>query len=221
VARRPAPDVQGRCRLGAFEAGGHLVLGLLNGGVGQGDEFLAILELDATFLRRVRDLDGSRVYPNIEPMRGWLGLIGAALLLAGCGGSGTTTTTQSVTTAPPPPPGPAPPATVSVGAVKATLYAPTHSPKAGATWNYRVHVADTHGRRLRGKITVQIVDPLGRSHAVTYDDTTRPIARMAFDGDFRDYVQFPKDARGYTLTFRVIANTAKGTVTITFPVTPR
>lgn len=152
-------------------------------------------------------------------MRAWLGLGGAVLLLAGCGGSGTTTTTQSVTTAPHP--GPAPPATVSVGGVKATLYAPTHSPEVGARWSYRVRVTDQRGRRLGGKITVQIVDPIGSSHVVTYDDTTRPITRMAFDGDFRDYAAFPKDARGYTLTFRVIAKTAKGTVTLTYPVTPR
>jgi hypothetical protein len=154
-------------------------------------------------------------------MRARLGLAGAVLLLAGCGGSGTSTTTQAVTTAPPPPPGPAPPATVNVGAVQATLYAPTHSPEVGARWDYRVRVADKRGRRLAGKITVQIVDPIGRSHAVAYDDTTRPIAGMAFEGDFRDYVEFPKDARGYTLTFRVIAKTAKGTVTLTYPVSPR
>lgn len=157
--------------------------------------------------------------PNIVRMRRGLTVFGALVLLAGCGGgSGTPTHTQGTTTAPPPP---APPATVSVGGVEATLFAPTHSPKIGARWDYRVRVTDRRGRKLGGKITVQIIDPIGSAHSVTYDDTDKPISRMAFDGEFRDYAEFPKDSKGYTLTFRVIATTAKGTVTITYPITPR
>jgi hypothetical protein len=152
-------------------------------------------------------------------MRARLTVLGAVILLSGCGGSSSTTTTKPPP--PPPPPGPAPPATVTSGSVKATLYAPTRKPKANARWNYRVVVADTKGRKLGGKITVQIVDPLGRAHAVTYDETTKPIRNMAFTGQFRDYVEWPSDARGYTLTFRVVAKTPKGTVTLTYPVTPR
>jgi hypothetical protein len=110
---------------------------------------------------------------------------------------------------------------VTAGAVKATLFAPTRTPKANARWPYRVLVTDTKGRRLDGKITVQIVDPLGQAHAVTYDNTKRPITGLKFSGDFRDYAEYPPDSRGFTLTFRVIAKTAKGTVTITYPVTPK
>jgi hypothetical protein len=110
---------------------------------------------------------------------------------------------------------------VTAGAVKATLFAPTRQPKVNARWSYRVRVTDTRGRKLAGKITVQIVDPLGQAHAVTYDDTKRNIAGMKFSGDFRDYLEFPSDSSGYTLTFRVIAKTAKGKVEITYPVTPK
>ena len=105
--------------------------------------------------------------------------------------------------------------------MNATLYAPTRKPKANAKWRYRVVVTDANGKRLAGKITVQIVDPLGQAHSVDYDDTKKPITNMAFDGVFRDYAEFPPDARGFTLTFRVIAKTDKGKVTITYPVTPR
>ena len=77
------------------------------------------------------------------------------------------------------------------------------------------------GRKLAGKITVQIVDPLGQAHAATYDDTTKPITNLPFRGQFQDYVEYPADSRGYTLTFRVIAKTPKGTVTITYPVTAK
>ncbi len=151
-------------------------------------------------------------------MRARLTVLGTVLLVSGCGGSSTTTTTKPP---PPPPPGPPPPATVTSGPVKATLYAPTSKPKANARWNYRVVVTDTKGRKLGGKITVQIVDPLGQAHAATYDDTTKPIKDLAFAGQFRDYVEWPPDARGFTLTFRVVAKTPKGSVTVTYPVTPK
>jgi hypothetical protein len=152
-------------------------------------------------------------------MRVRLTVLGAVLLVSGCGGSSTSTTTTRPP--PPPPPGPPPPATVTSGKVRATLYAPTRTPKANAKWRYRVVVTDTKGRRLAGKITVQIVDPIGQAHAVDYDDTTKPIVNMPFRGQFRDYVEYPPDSRGYTLTFRVIAKTPKGTVTVTYPVTTK
>ncbi len=116
-------------------------------------------------------------------MRARLTVLGAVLLLSGCGGSSTTTTTKPPP--PPPPPGPPPPATVTAGHVKAALYAPTRTPKANAKWHYRVVVTDTKGRKLTGKITVEIVDPLGQAHAATYDDTTKPITNMPFRGEFR------------------------------------
>ena len=152
-------------------------------------------------------------------MRVRLTVLGAVLVVSGCGGSSTTTTTKPP---PPPPPPPAPAATTATsGSVKSTLYAPTRKPKANAKWRYRVVVTDTEGQKLDGRITVQIVDPIGAVHPVTYDDTTRPIRNMKFSGEFRDYVEWPPDAVGFTLTFRVIAKTAKGKVTITYPVTPK
>jgi hypothetical protein len=152
-------------------------------------------------------------------MRARLTVLGAVMLLTGCGGSGTTTTTKPPP--PPPPARPAPPATVTSGQVKATLVAPTRKPKANAKWRYVVKVTDTNGRSLAGKITVQIVDPLGQAHAVDYDETKKPVTNMPFRGTFRDYVEYPLDSRGFTLTFRVIAKTAKGKVTLTYPVTPQ
>jgi hypothetical protein len=151
-------------------------------------------------------------------MRARLAVLGAVMVASGCGGSGTTTTTG--TTKPSPPPGPPPPATVTAGAVKVTLYPGAKNPKANAKWRYRIRVTDTKGKKMGGKITVQIVDPLGQPHAVTYDDTKRVIKNFPFSGDFRDYVEYPPDARGFTLTFRATAKTAKGTVTISYPVTP-
>jgi hypothetical protein len=146
----------------------------------------------------------------------WLPVLGAVLLAAGCGGSG-----SKSSKAPPPPPPPAPPATASTGAVKATLLAPTHSPKINEKWRYAVKVTDRRGTPLSGKLTVQIVDPIGSVHAVQYDDTNKNITRRPFRGTFRDYLEFPSDSRGFRLTFRVIAATSKGLVSLTYPVTPK
>lgn len=151
-------------------------------------------------------------------MRARLTVLGAILLAAGCGGSGSR---SSKPPPPPPPPPAAPPATATAGAVKATLVAPTHTPKVNAKWRYTVKVTDRQGRLLSGKLTVQIVDPLGTAHAVQYDETKQNITRRPFKGTFRDYVQFPADGRGFRLTFRVIAATSRGKVSLTYPVTPR
>src|SRR5262249_1489570 len=148
--------------------------------------------------------------PKIPHMRAWLTVLGAVLLLSGCGGSSSTTTTKPPP--PPPPPSPTRPATVTSGQVKATLYTPTNKPKANAQRNCRVVVTDTNVTKRGGKIAGQIVDPLGREDAVTYDNTTKPIRNMAFTGQFKDYAEWPSDSRGYTLTFRVVAKTPKGTV---------
>ncbi len=105
--------------------------------------------------------------------------------------------------------------------MKATLFAPTHEPKINAKWRYRLKVTDRRGRLLRGKVTAQIIDPLGAPHPVQYDDTHRDITGMPFRGVFRDYVEFPRDSRGQRLTFRVLVKTARGNVDITYPITSR
>ena len=153
-------------------------------------------------------------------MRMRLTVFATVVLAAGCGGSKSSKPSPH-TVAPPPATTSAAPATATAGPVKATLQAPTHTPKINLKWRYTVKVSDRHGRLLRGKITVQIVDPLGTAHAVQYDDTKKDITNRPFPGVFRDYLEFPADSRGYKLTVRAIAKTSNGQVTITYPVTPR
>jgi hypothetical protein len=142
------------------------------------------------------------------------------LVVAGCGGS-TLRRTEPEPPAPVRQPTTATSRGVAHGPVRAKLQAPTHAPKVGARWPYRVVVRDATRRPLAGRITVEIVDPLGRPHAVQYDDTKRNITRMPFRGKFSDFVQFPADGRGYRLTVRVRVSTAKGDATLTYAVTPR
>ena len=91
----------------------------------------------------------------------------------------------------------------------ATLRAPTHTPRVNARWRYEVRVADAAGRPLRATITVQIVDPFGIAHPVEFDCCKRSIVGHRISGVFRDAVEWPPEARGFKLTFRVTV-TARG-----------
>ena len=84
------------------------------------------------------------------------------------------------------------------------LLAPTHTPKANTTWRYTVRVRDLAGKPVPARITVQVVDPTGTAHALTYANTNKPLVRWPIVGVFHDYAQWPPDARGFPLTFRVI-----------------
>jgi hypothetical protein len=94
---------------------------------------------------------------------------------------------------------------------KATLSVPTHTPKLNAKVFYTVRATDLAGKPIRAALTVQIVDPFGGVHPVTYADTNKPIVRRPFLGSFRDYIQFTPDTKGFRVTVRVtvIAKGAK------------
>jgi hypothetical protein len=92
---------------------------------------------------------------------------------------------------------------------RATLTAPTHTPRAEAKWTYTVRATDLRGRPIRATVTTQIVDPFGGVHAVEFGDTHRLVTRYPFTGAFRDFIRFPADSRGFRLTVRVTV-AAKG-----------
>jgi hypothetical protein len=99
---------------------------------------------------------------------------------------------------------------VTVGAAppfRATLRAPTHTPRTSAKWFYVVR-ATSGGRPVTATITSQIVDPIGGVHAVEFGDTHRLIRNRPFRGVFRDFVRFPPETQGITLKFRVIVRRA-------------
>jgi hypothetical protein len=104
--------------------------------------------------------------------------------------------------------------------VRAVLTAPTHTPKVKVRWPYSVRVTQA-GAPVAGRITVQIVDPLGGVHPVRFGLTTTSITRRPFRGTFSDFVIWPGSSRGIPLTFRAIVATAYGRRTLTYRVTPR
>ena len=87
-------------------------------------------------------------------------------------------------------------------AVKVTLSAPGHAPQVGKRWVYAVH-ASSRGKPVPGRITAQIVDPIGGTHPVDFGTTKKPLVNRPFTGVFRDFVLWPGSSRGIPLRFRV------------------
>lgn len=130
------------------------------------------------------------------------------LLAAGCGGGKEGGLSTAV-------------APQAPGKLRVVLKGPTAHPKATAKWNYAVSALNSAGRKVPGKLTVQIVDPIGNAHAVTYDNTKRPVAKFPFHGTFRDYLQFPKSSVGFPLTVRARVTSPQGQGIGTFVVKPK
>jgi hypothetical protein len=103
---------------------------------------------------------------------------------------------------------------------RVTLTAPTHTPKLNVRWYYTV-VATRDGKPAAGRLTAQIVDPIGASHPVQFGTTTKNITNRAFTGRFRDFILWPASSRGIPLRLRVIVKVGTTKRTLTYAVTPR
>jgi hypothetical protein len=102
----------------------------------------------------------------------------------------------------------------------ATLAAPTHTPKIKTRWYYVVRATQA-GKPASGKLTAQIVDPIGSSHPVQFGSTTRNITNWPFTGRFRDFIIWPASSRGIPLKLRVVVKVGSVKRMLTYPVTPR
>ncbi len=85
---------------------------------------------------------------------------------------------------------------------KAVLKAPKTNPKVNVRWYYSITVTDLKGRPIRATVTAHILDPLGGVHPVDYGPTQKPILNFPFKGTFRDWLTFPPESKGFTLTIR-------------------
>ena len=101
-----------------------------------------------------------------------------------------------------------------------TLAAPTHAPRVGTEWRYAVH-ATRAGKAVAARLTVQIVDPLGGAHAVTFGRTNRKLIRWPFRGIFRDFMIWPRSSRGIPLRLRVTVVAGGTRRVLTYAVLPR
>src|SRR5438132_37673 len=85
----------------------------------------------------------------------------------------------------------------------ATLTAPTHSPKIKTRWYYIVRATQA-GKPAAGKLTAQIVDPIGSSHPVQFGSSTKNITNWPFTGRFRDFIIWPASSTGIPLKLRIV-----------------
>ncbi len=103
--------------------------------------------------------------------------------------------------------------------VKVTVTAPGHTPKINIHWNYVVRVTQD-GKLVPGRITEQIVDPIGGHHPVEFGKSTKNITSWPFKGEFRDFIIWPPSSRGIPLKFRVIVVVGKTKRVVDYAVTP-
>ena len=104
--------------------------------------------------------------------------------------------------------------------LKVTIIAPGHSPKVNTHWKYAVR-ATRGGKLVAAKITAQIVDPVGGHHAVEFGNSKKTITNWPFKGEFRDFIIWPPESRGFPLRLRVIVAAGGTKRTVDYPVTPR
>src|SRR5207244_8634559 len=117
----------------------------------------------------------------------WIGPLLVAVAVAGCGSSHPAAAKRDRPARP---------------AFRAVLHAPTHTPKAGRPWLYRVRVTDLQGRPIRARITMQVLFggiPVGK---VDGGKT------FSFVGRWREPRKepliWPARSRGRPLTFEAI-----------------
>jgi hypothetical protein len=104
--------------------------------------------------------------------------------------------------------------------LKVTVVAPGHAPAIKTHWNYTVR-ATQNGKPVAGRLTEQIVDPIGGKHPVEFGTSTKPITNWPFKGVFRDFIVWPASSRGVPLKFRVIVVVGKTRRVVDYAVTPR
>jgi hypothetical protein len=104
--------------------------------------------------------------------------------------------------------------------LKATLTAPSHSPRINKHWNYVVRATEG-GKPAKARLTAQIVDPLGGAHYVERGPTTQKIKSWPFTGVYRDYIIWPASSRGIPLTLRLTVVAGSARKVIEYDVVPR
>lgn len=134
----------------------------------------------------------------------------AALAVAGCGAKKHAESTSIAAPQPPTSPG-----------FHVTLTAPTHTPRVGPKWWYVVRARDRNGRPVAGRLTVQVIDPLGTAHPAEVGTSRRKLVDYPFPGRYRDFAQWPAASRGYRLVFRVTVSAKGARRSVSYWVRPR
>lgn len=139
-----------------------------------------------------------------------------ALALAACGGSSSKSTSSVHSTSPSTTSQRTPPSSsVTTGPVRGKLVGANHAPKINTNWPYTVTVADAAGHPLDG--TVEIEFTFGGQVVGRDTPPTHPLK----NGHWHDNLKFPPQSLGEPIALQVVAHTAKGSITLSWPVTPK
>lgn len=111
-------------------------------------------------------------------------------------------------------------ASLAVASPHVSLTAAGHTPKVGSHWPYTVRLTAA-GKPVRGRVTAQIVDPLGGKHPVGFGVKKGNVTNVAFKGSFHDFVVWPKSSTSVPLTFRITVVSGKTKRVVNYKVTPR
>ncbi len=102
---------------------------------------------------------------------------------------------------------------------KATLHAPTHTPRINTPWVISIRATDLHGRPIRARLTMRFLFagiPVGKV------DNGRV---YTFVGTWREKkgeeIEFPPAARGQRLTFQALVTARRHTIKLNYWVKPR
>jgi hypothetical protein len=108
---------------------------------------------------------------------------------------------------------------IAAAPLKVTVTASGHAPRVGVRLKYSV-AATVGGRRVKGLLTEVIVDPIGGVHPIDYANTKKPIKNWPFKGVFRDFIVWPKSARGVPVTWRITVVVGKTKRVVNYKITP-
>jgi hypothetical protein len=102
---------------------------------------------------------------------------------------------------------------------KATLHAPTHTPRVNRPWPIWIRVTDRAGRPIRARLTMRFLFagvPVGKV------DNGRV---YTFTGTWRERkgeeITFPAEGRGHRLTFQALVTARGRTAKLNYWVQPR
>jgi len=102
---------------------------------------------------------------------------------------------------------------------KATLHAPTHTPRVNRPWVITVRATDLQGHPIRARLTMRFLVsgiPVGKV------DNGRV---YTFVGTWREKrgeeIEFPATARGQRLTFQALVTARRHTIRLNYWVRPR
>jgi hypothetical protein len=110
-------------------------------------------------------------------------------------------------------------AILAAAPLKVTVTAAGHAPPVGVRWHYSV-AATVKRRPVKGLITEVIVDPIGGTHPILYGTTKKPIKNWPFKGVFRDFIIWPKSARGVPVTWRITVVVGQTKRVVNYKITP-